>query len=163
VTAQELLLLGGAAAEPLLAVLTELTGLPGVHTQLAATAANLEDRYGRPGTRTAGRRLAHLRLRTGTGPLRTAGPRPVLVRLTPAAPGPGTPGPDPAGPDPDGLGRYGVPVRHAIDEDGSLPGITTLLLRPDGYIAWADDSEEDLDQAVATLLDAEGRKRNASL
>ncbi|MFE0690976.1 FAD-dependent monooxygenase [Streptomyces xiamenensis] len=163
VTAQELLLLGGAAAEPLLAVLTELTGLPGVHTQLAATAANLEDRYGRPGTRIAGRRLAHLRLRTGTGPLRTTGPRPVLVRLAPAAPGPDTPGPDAYGPDTDGLGRYGVPVRHAIDEDGSLPGITTLLLRPDGYIAWADDSEEDLDQAVATLLDAEGRKRNASL
>ena len=59
--------------------------------------------------------------------------------------------------------RSTIPAIHAIDEEGSLPGITTILLRPDGYVAWADDSEEDLDQAIGKLLRAEGRQENARL
>jgi hypothetical protein len=46
---------------------------------------------------------------------------------------------------------------------GSRRGIVTILLRPDGYVAWADDSEEDLDQAIGKLLRAKGRKENARL
>ncbi|WP_079184322.1 FAD-dependent monooxygenase [Streptomyces uncialis] len=148
VTAQELLLLGGSGAEPLRAVLTELTGLDRVRTHLAAAASNLGDRYGPPGPGLTGRRVAGLRLRTATGPLLATGPGPVLLTLAPGAAGPG---------------RFPVPVLRVIDESGSLPGITTVLLRPDGYVAWADGSEEDLDQALGKLLHPEVRKRNARL
>jgi 2-polyprenyl-6-methoxyphenol hydroxylase-like FAD-dependent oxidoreductase len=148
VAAQEVLLLGGAEIEPLRAVLSELTGLGQVRAHLARVASNLGDRYGPPGSPLAGRRIANLRLRTESGPLRAAGTEPVLVRLTPSS---------------DDLGRFTIPTIHAIDEAGSLPGITTILLRPDGYVAWASDSGEDLDQAIGKLLRAEGRKENAKV
>jgi 2-polyprenyl-6-methoxyphenol hydroxylase-like FAD-dependent oxidoreductase len=146
VAAQETLLLGGAEVEPLRAVLAELTRLDQVRAHLAEVAGNLGDRYGPPGPRLAGRRLANVRLRTGSGPLRVTGPGPVLVRLTPSS---------------GGHGRFTIPVVHAIDEEGALPGISTLLLRPDGYVAWADDSEEDLDTALGKLLRADGGEGNA--
>jgi 2-polyprenyl-6-methoxyphenol hydroxylase-like FAD-dependent oxidoreductase len=142
VAAQEILLLGGAEIEPLRAVLTELTGLGQVRAHLARVTSNLDDRYGTPGSPLAGRRIANLRLRTESGPLDAAGTLPTLVRLTPSA------GSASAG-EP---GRSPIPVIHAVDEEGSLPGITTILLRPDGYVAWAGDNEEGLDQAVGKLM-----------
>ncbi|MFJ9821227.1 FAD-dependent monooxygenase [Streptomyces sp. NPDC101151] len=148
VAAQEALLLDGVGIEPLRTVLSELAGLDRVRAHLARVAGNLDDRYGPPGPAPTGRRIANLRLRTETGPLPAPGTEPVLVRLTPSS---------------DGLGRCGISTIHAIDEEGSLPGVTTLLLRPDGYVAWADDHEEDLDQAIGKLLRVEGRKENAGL
>jgi 2-polyprenyl-6-methoxyphenol hydroxylase-like FAD-dependent oxidoreductase len=148
VAAQETLLLGGAEIEPLRAVLAELTRLGQVRAHLAEVAGNLGDRYGPPGPQLAGRRLVNVRLRTGSGPLRVRGTGPVLVRLTPSS---------------DGHGRFAVPTIDAIDEEGSLPGISTLLLRPDGYVAWADDSDEDLDTALGKLLRADGGEGNAGL
>jgi 2-polyprenyl-6-methoxyphenol hydroxylase-like FAD-dependent oxidoreductase len=149
VAAQDLLMLGGPEVEPLRAVLSELIDLEQVRMHLATFAANLGDRYGGDGSALTGRRIAGLGLRTESGPLETAATGPVLVRLTPAM----EPLKD--------LGRFTVPTIHAIDEEGSLPGITTVLLRPDGYVAWADDSEEDLDLAVGKLLRAEGSTANA--
>jgi hypothetical protein len=148
VAAQEILLLGGAEIEPLRAVLAELNRLGQVRAHLAGVASNLGDRYGPPGSQLAGRRIVNLRLRTKSGPLRAAGTGPVLVRLTPSS---------------DDRGRFTIPTIHAIDEDGSLSGISTILLRPDGYVAWADDSEEDLDTALGKLLRADGGKENAEL
>ena len=144
VAAQEILLLGGPEIEPLRAVLAELTRLGQFRAHLAGVASNLRDgdRYGPPGSHLAGRRIANLRLRTKSGPLRGAGTAPVLVRLTPSS---------------GDLGRFTIPTIHAIDEEGSLPGISTILLRPDGYVAWADDSEEGLDTALGKLLRADGR------
>jgi 2-polyprenyl-6-methoxyphenol hydroxylase-like FAD-dependent oxidoreductase len=147
VAAQEILLLGGAEIEPLRAVLTELTGLDEVRAHLASVAGNLGDRYGPPGPRPIGHRITGYRLRAESGPLRAVGTEPVLVRLTPPS---GVPG------------RFPIPTIHAIDEKDSLPGITTILLRPDGYVAWAGDGEDDLDQAIGKLC-AEGRKENARL
>jgi oxygenase len=89
-----------------------------------------------------------LRLRTQSGPLRVAGTRPALVRLTPSS---------------GDRGRFAIPAIHAIDEEGSLPGISTILLRPDGYVAWADDSEEDLDTALGKLLRTDSGEENAGL
>ena len=149
VAAQELLMLGGTEVEPLRTVLAEVTELEQARAHLAAAASNLGDRYGPPGPGLTGRRLAPGALRTESGlPPHAGEPLPVLVRLAPGD---------------EGLGRFGVPVRHALDEEGSLPGIGTILLRPDGYVAWADDSEEDLDQAIGKLLLAEGRKTDARL
>jgi len=148
VAAQEILLLGGPEVEPLRAVLAELTRLGQVRAHLAGVASNLGDRYGPPGSQLAGRRIVNLRLRTKSGPLRAVGTGPVLVRLTPSS---------------GDRGRFTIPTIHAIDQEGSLPGIRTILLRPDGYVAWADDSEEDLDTALGKLLHANGGKGNAGL
>jgi 2-polyprenyl-6-methoxyphenol hydroxylase-like FAD-dependent oxidoreductase len=147
VAAQEVLLLGGTEIEPLRAVFAELTGLGQARVHLARVASNLGDQYGPPESPLAGRRIANLRLRTESGPLRAADTEPVLVRLTPRA----------------DLGRFTIPTIHAIDEEGRIPATTAILLRPDGYVAWAGDSEEDLDQAIGKLLAqrAEGRKEHA--
>ncbi|RSM81656.1 FAD-binding monooxygenase [Kibdelosporangium aridum] len=145
VAAQEVVLIGGPEFEPLRTVLTELTSLSQVRTHLAGVASNLSDRYGPPESPLVGRRITNLRLRTESGPLRAAGTEPVLVRLTPAS---------------DDSGRWPIPTIQATDEAGSLPGISTILLRPDGFLAWAGSSEADLDQAIGKLLRAEGRKEN---
>jgi 2-polyprenyl-6-methoxyphenol hydroxylase-like FAD-dependent oxidoreductase len=141
VAAQEILLLGGAEIEPLRVVLAELTQLGQVRALLAGVASNLGDRYGSHGSRLAGRRIASLRLWTRSGPLRVEGTKPTLVRLTPSS---------------GDCGRLAIPAVQAIDEEGALPGISTILLRPDGYAAWADDSEEDLDTALGKLLRTDG-------
>ncbi|AYY12633.1 FAD-binding monooxygenase [Actinobacteria bacterium YIM 96077] len=151
VAAQEVMLLGGAEIEPLRDVFSELTGLSEVRAHVARVAANLDDRYGPPESPLIGRRVAKLGLRTEAGPLRVAGSAPVmpvLVRLAPAS---------------DDPGRFTIPTIHAIDEKGSLPGITAILLRPDGYVAWAGDSEEGVHRAIGKLLRAEGREENAEL
>jgi 2-polyprenyl-6-methoxyphenol hydroxylase-like FAD-dependent oxidoreductase len=142
VAAQEVLLLGEAEIEPLRAVLAELTGFPQIRTHLARFTSNLDNRYGppqsaHPESELIGERVANLRLRTQSGPLPTASSEPVIVRLTPPA---------------TDTSEFAVPTIHAIPEHGCLPGITALLLRPDGYIAWAGDDEEDLDQAIRKLL-----------
>ncbi len=141
VAAQEVLLLGGAEIERLRTVLAELTGLSQVRAHLAGVVSNLDDRYGPPGSTIVGRRIANLGLRTESGPLRSAGTEPVIVRLTPSS---------------GELGRFSIPTIHAIDEGDSLPAGTTILLRPDGYVAWAGDREDDLNQAIGKLLRAEG-------
>ncbi|GAA0341147.1 FAD-dependent monooxygenase [Actinoallomurus spadix] len=168
VAAQEFLLLGGPEIEPLRAVLAELTGLGQVRDHLARVAANLDDRYGPPGSALAGRRVTDLRLRTESGPLRATGTEPVLVRLTDTPDDPvrlsDTPDDRVRLRDtPDGPGRFAVPTIRATAHEGRLPGITALLLRPDGYVAWAGDGEEDLDRALAKLLRVEGGKDDARL
>ena len=145
VAAQEMLLLGGAEFDPLRAVLAELVALGQVRAHLAETAANVGDRYGPPTSPLVGRRVVNLRLRTDAGPLPVANPGPVVVRLAP--------GPDAV--------RRTVPTVHARPDKGSLPGTTALLLRPDGYIAWAGDDEDGLNRAIDKLLLAEGRTDNA--
>ena len=165
VAAQEILLLGGADIDPLLAVLTELTGLGEVRAHLAGVASNLDDRYGPAGafgapgplgSQVTGQRIANLRLRTESGPLRAKGTEPVLVRLT--APSDHTLSDHTLS---DNTGRFTITTINAVDEDGRLPGITTVLLRPDGYVAWAGDDEENLDLAIGKLLSAEGEKEHA--
>nr|WP_027647150.1 FAD-dependent monooxygenase [Salinispora pacifica]AHZ61860.1 Lom26 [Salinispora pacifica] len=148
VTAQETLLLGGAEVEPLRAILAELVGLRPVRDHLAETAANLRDRSGPPGPSPIGRRATKLRLRTDSGPLPLADSEPVIVRLKP-----GTDGPH----------RAAVRTVRARCDGGPPLDATALLLRPDGYIAWAGDDEEGLEQAIEKLLWVEGRKENARL
>jgi 2-polyprenyl-6-methoxyphenol hydroxylase-like FAD-dependent oxidoreductase len=150
VAAQDDLMLGGPEAEPLRAVMRELAALGPVREHLALVASNLGDRYEAAAPPPAGQRLRRLGLRTAPGGqpggLPAAPVNPVVVRLTPAAAGPG---------------RAAISTIHAIDQDGSFPGVTALLVRPDGYVAWAGDSEDGLDQAIGKLLRTEGRKESA--
>jgi 2-polyprenyl-6-methoxyphenol hydroxylase-like FAD-dependent oxidoreductase len=149
VLAQEMLLLGGAEIEPLRSVLAELTALRPAQAHLAMVASNLGDRYGQDGAdrwpALVGRRIAGLRLRTETGPLRAAGTEPVLVRVEPAS----------------GARRPGIPAIRAIDDRGAISAGTTILLRPDGYVAWAGPEDRELDRVIETLLDV--RKEHATL
>lgn len=136
VAAQEMLLLGGAEIEPFRAVLAELAVLDEVRAHLAGVASNLGDRYGPHGPQLTGQRITGLRLRTESGPLRPGHAEPVIVRLAPPAP--------------DGRASA-IATVHAIDERGRAPATTAILLRPDGYVAWAGASEEELDQAIGEL------------
>ncbi|HEX4833751.1 MAG TPA: hypothetical protein VH478_21960 [Trebonia sp.] len=128
----------------------ELAALGPVREHLALVASNLGDRYEAAAPPPAGQRLRRLGLRTAPGGqpggLPAAPVNPVVVRPTPAAAGPG---------------RAAISTIHAIDQDGSFPGVTALLVRPDGYVAWAGDSEDGLDQAIGKLLRTEGRKESA--
>ena len=143
VAAQEIVLFGGAEIEPMRAVLSELIGLGQVRRHLARVVSGLDDRYGPPESALAGRRIANVALRTESGSAVTAGllagTKPAIVRLTPRADGaretPALPG--------------GIPVRmvHATAENDPFPGITTILVRPDGYVAWAGN-DEDLGLAI---------------
>jgi oxygenase/bifunctional oxygenase/reductase len=59
-------------------------------------------------------------------------------------------------PSPGDRDRFPVPTIHAYDQQDSFPGIGALLLRPDGYVAWAGDGEDGLDEAIGRLMRAEG-------
>ena len=148
VAAQEILLLGGPEINPLRSVLAELIGLAPVREHLVAMAANL----GLGGTTSpAGAHVRSLGLRTTAGPLRVTGAEPLIVRLAPDT-----------GP----VSRSGLRTLYASrsgPEADHRQNITSLLLRPDGYIAWAGDLEEDLDQAIGTLLRPGGRTGHAKL
>jgi hypothetical protein len=63
-----------------------------------------------------------------------AGTTPVIVRLTTPVRGEAP--------------RFPIPTIHAIPEEDSFPGITTIVMRPDGYVAWAGDDEEELNLAI---------------
>jgi 2-polyprenyl-6-methoxyphenol hydroxylase-like FAD-dependent oxidoreductase len=140
VAAQEIVLFDGGDIEPLRAVLSELIGLDQVRRHLARVVSGLDDRYGPRESAMAGCRIANVTLRSESGSAVTAGlltgTKPTIVRLTARADG--------ARETPDLFGRVPVPTIHAIPDDDSFQGITTILLRPDGYVAWAGDDEEEL-------------------
>ncbi|MDI3390348.1 FAD-dependent monooxygenase [Streptomyces sp. B-S-A8] len=147
--AQSLLVLGGEEAQPLRSVLAELIEYPEVARHLAAKVSGLDIRYeaGAGGNPLLGRRLPHLPvttragdttstalLRTGRGVLLDLDDNAVLRRraqgwrdrvdLVTATPGP-------------------------VPEGSPLTGTTAVLLRPDGYVAWAaPGSHHDLATAL---------------
>jgi 2-polyprenyl-6-methoxyphenol hydroxylase-like FAD-dependent oxidoreductase len=144
VTAQETFLLGGAEIEPLRAVLSELIDLDQVRDHLARAVSGLDDRYGPVESPLAGRRIANVRLRSESGSATTvsllAGTEPVIVRLAPLA--------DSAEERLALPGEFPIRTVYAVPEENCFPGITTILVRPDGYIAWAGDDKEDLSSAI---------------
>ncbi|WP_367322394.1 FAD-dependent monooxygenase [Streptomyces sp. HUAS ZL42] len=147
--AQSLLVLGGEEAQPLRDVLAELIRYPDVARHLAAKASGLDIRYDVGGGRSPllGRRLPHLRVTSGSGAtsstalLRSG--RGVLLDLDDNAV----------------LRRRAQAWRDRVDivtatpdalpEDSPLAGTTAVLLRPDGYVAWAaPGSHHDLNTAL---------------
>ncbi|NBM19178.1 FAD-dependent oxidoreductase [Streptomyces sp. GC420] len=132
IRAQAQLLLGGPEAEPLRTVLAELVAHDDVRTHLARMISGLDIRYdvGGPEHPLRGTRLPHTRLRVGeivcsTAELLRSG-RGLLLGL-------GSP-PPPL--DPARAGRIDTVTAHT--ELGSpLAGTPAVLVRPDGYVAWA--------------------------
>jgi bifunctional hydroxylase/dehydrase len=148
--AQSMLVLGGAEAQPMRDVLSELIQYPDVARHLAAKVSGLDIRYdvGGGSNPVLGRRMPHLPLTVGnrttssTELLRPG--RGVLLDLTDNAV----------------LRRRAQGWRDRVDvvtatadvrpEDGDLAGTTAVLLRPDGHVAWAaPGSHLDLKASLA--------------
>jgi oxygenase/bifunctional oxygenase/reductase len=142
IAAQTLLLLGGAEVEPLRDLLRELLALPEVRDRLAGAVSGLDLRYGADGDPLVGARLPLAELDPAAGAAQVRGPlrrgRGVLADLSG----------DPAR----GrrlvalAARWGARVEAA--SAGARPGsplaaADTLLVRPDGYLAWAGDARSD--------------------
>ncbi|MFC9932096.1 FAD-dependent monooxygenase [Streptomyces sp. NPDC127190] len=147
--AQGLLFLSGSEVQPLRDVLTELIQYPEVSRHLAAMVSGLEIRYDLDGGRhpLLGRRMPRLELagenvRTSSTELLHTG-RGVLLDLTDNAVLRGRA----AG----WTDRVDVVTAEPQDlgEDSPLVGTTAVLVRPDGYVAWAaPGSHSDLPMAL---------------
>jgi len=147
IEAQGLLLLGGPEVDAIRAVLAELVRHPVVNDRLASMISGIDLRYGNDSSPLAGARVPHVELDTGTAVTSTtellrAG-HGVLLDLSgdtgrhgwlrgAAAPWAGRVDLVPAMPLPGGLA-------DALLADQ----IGTVLLRPDGYVAWAGDQDSD--------------------
>jgi 2-polyprenyl-6-methoxyphenol hydroxylase-like FAD-dependent oxidoreductase len=154
VAAQEILLLGGTEVEPLRGVFAEVLGLGGVRDRLAQAAGGLDIEYGGGDHPSVGRRMPNVELSGKLGVLTTAeavaGAEGAILRL--------------AGRDADrstgGAGTVAlasgcrVRVVHVPARTGVFGGVSTVLLRPDGYIAWAGDDEAGLRSALARWFGA---------
>lgn len=137
IEAQATLLLGGPEVEPLRTVVTELLGHEEVVEHLVRKISGLDIRYpSASDDPLVGRRLPHWELTTGDGRYSV----PELLRdgrgvlLDAAA--------DPAAGAPAGWAGRVRTVRAATP-----PG-RAVLIRPDGYVAWADDGRTPLRDAL---------------
>ncbi|MDG4765853.1 FAD-dependent monooxygenase [Solwaraspora sp. WMMD406] len=146
--AQSLLVLGGAEAQPLRDLLAELVQFPDVARHLAAKVSGLDIRYdvGIGANAVLGQRMPHLPitvgnratsstelLRSGRGVLIDLGDNAVLRRRAQAW-------------------RDRIDIVTAVGQaptPGSLVGTSAVLLRPDGYVAWAAPGSH---QNVTTAL-----------
>ncbi|MEG3631653.1 SDR family oxidoreductase [Streptomyces poriticola] len=154
IRAQALLLLGSAEVEPVRQVLAELAaGSENVRAHLAGAISGLDTRYEvGPGEHPLlGRRLPHWQLTTDEGAVTsTATLRPgrgVLLLLPCGKPG--------------GAARHEAlrsaaapwadlvrTVSAGSCTGGAAPDTGALLVRPDGYVVWADTPGTDLEQAL---------------
>ncbi|MFI8852971.1 FAD-dependent monooxygenase [Streptomyces sp. NPDC053499] len=148
--AQGLLYLGGIEVEPLREVMAELLRHDGVARYLAGMVSGLDIRYDMgPGTHPLlGTRMPPCVLRTEDGEHPAAhllhGARGVLLDLAD---------------DPE-LRRLGPEWSGRLDtvtattDDERLAGTSALLIRPDGYLAWAAPDGGDLRTALETWFGA---------
>jgi bifunctional oxygenase/reductase len=142
IEAQARLLLGAAEVEPVRTVLAELIRFPVVRDRLAGTISGLDVRYHQGGHPLAGTRMPHLELATSDGVTSTAAVlragHGVLLDLSG---------------DPVRLAWLRVAARRWAGQvdlvpatgpsDGPVRGLDTVLLRPDGYVAWASSAAGD--------------------
>jgi 2-polyprenyl-6-methoxyphenol hydroxylase-like FAD-dependent oxidoreductase len=149
VVAQEVLLLGGGAVEPLRAVLAELFQLRRTRDHVARIVSGLDVRYGTGEHPLAGRRISRVELQDWFGVAAPAelvtGVAGVILRLTDSEVSAADGDEDTATLTSGCRLRivHAVPVRTDV-----LDGTSTVLLRPDGYVAWAGNGETNLDSAL---------------
>ncbi|MFE9255385.1 FAD-dependent monooxygenase [Streptomyces sp. NPDC006879] len=145
IKAQALLLLGGPEVEPLRAVLSALIGHEAVRQHLAGMISGLDVRYppdSDPAPAPVGARLPHVELTTAAGPTTTTsllrGGRGLLLQLHGSA----TAGEIVAG----WADRVVAVVARPEPGRGLESG--SVLVRPDGHIAWARSGSIGLREAL---------------
>jgi len=139
VRAQEQLLLGGPEVDPLRSVLAELITDPAVELELANTVSGLNIRYGSHATDSVvGYRLPDVAVvdesgtQTSSAELLGQGHGAYLSQHDVSA---------------SPVQRADIRrIANARLSDETLP--PRILVRPDGYVVWADDGDSDLDDAV---------------
>jgi 2-polyprenyl-6-methoxyphenol hydroxylase-like FAD-dependent oxidoreductase len=154
IEAQGLLLLGGPEVDPVRAVLRELIRYREVNDRLAGMISGIDVRYGDDPDPLVGARAPHLELEAGGAVTSTAellrSGHGVLLDL----PGGAEPGGRLADAAAGWAGRVdlaraapageAVPTGEAASIRETVPaGVGTLLLRPDGYVAWAGEAGAD--------------------
>ncbi|MFD4503894.1 SDR family oxidoreductase [Streptomyces sp. NPDC058457] len=137
IRAQARLLLGGPEVESLRSVIGELTSYETVRAHLAGTISGLDVRYGDDDREApAGSRLPEVRLDSGATTaelLRSA--RGLLLVTDPALAG--------------AAGDRSASVDTVVTRPaGLLDGLAAVLVRPDGYVAWAGDAADGLREAL---------------
>jgi 2-polyprenyl-6-methoxyphenol hydroxylase-like FAD-dependent oxidoreductase len=145
IVAQSLLLLGGHEVEATRAVLGELLGHPAVRGRLSSAIGGLDIRYGAEPAdhKLVGARLPHAGVATESGVTSTAQllrpARGVLLDLSADA--------SRRARLDDATAKWAdrVELVSAVAPAGSaLAGLETVLLRPDGYVAWIGDRTSEL-------------------
>jgi 2-polyprenyl-6-methoxyphenol hydroxylase-like FAD-dependent oxidoreductase len=139
--AQGVLYLSGPEIEPLRKVMAEIMQLPAAGRHLSGMVSGLDVRYDVDDDDTA---AAHplLGMLTPGGEIEVADGRVRVAELLHPARGlllttPGTPAGDTAGPE--WKDRVDLVAAHRLPSGpAGAPPLTTLLLRPDGYVAWTD-------------------------
>ncbi|MEV7974941.1 SDR family oxidoreductase [Streptomyces sp. NPDC086519] len=140
IRAQARLLLGGPEVESLRSVVGELTSYEKVRAHLAGMISGLDVRYGAAEgdeAAPAGARLPELRLDSGASTAELLRPARGLLLVT-----------DPA------LAAAAEGWSASVDTvvtrpTGPLEGHAAVLVRPDGYVAWAGDRADGLLPALA--------------
>ncbi|MGY4979889.1 SDR family oxidoreductase [Streptomyces sp. 900105755] len=137
IRAQARLLLGGPEVEPLRSVVGELTAYEKVRTHLAGTISGLDVRYGDDDRQPlTGSRLPEVRLDSGatTAELLHSA-RGVLLVTDPVLAG--------------AAGDRSASVDTVVTRlAGPLDGLAAVLVRPDGYVAWAGPTADGLHEAL---------------
>jgi bifunctional oxygenase/reductase len=149
IRAQARLLLGGPEVDALRTVVGELTSYEPVRAHLAGMISGLDIRYEtEAGHPLAGARLPEARLPGSAEPLSALGllrgGRGLLLVLAPQQERR------------ERIAGVARPWSAAVDTvtalppaDGPLADVAAVLVRPDGYVAWAGDSDDGLDTALA--------------
>ncbi|OQR63141.1 monooxygenase [Streptomyces maremycinicus] len=143
--AQGMALFGGDESQALRDLYAELIGIEEVRRHLAGAVSHLDIRYdmGAGAHPLAGRRLPPRPLSTGAGPVRTPDLlHPALGVLLDLA---DTPALRSAAA---GFKDRVTTVTAAPNSPDDFGGATALLVRPDGYIAWAGDDPDTLTAAL---------------
>jgi 2-polyprenyl-6-methoxyphenol hydroxylase-like FAD-dependent oxidoreductase len=150
VVAQEDLLLGGPEVEPLRAVLAELLALPETQDHLTGLTSGLDVSYGTDPHPLIGSRLPELSWSPGdsTSELLRSG-QGFLLDLTATGD--------------DRTGAAWRPRVRLIHRPGRVPDWPgRVLVRPDGYVAWADGGAATLDTALRRWFGEPTQSHNRS-
>lgn len=151
IRAQALLLLSGAEVNAVRSVLAELLGHQEVSARLAGMVSGLDIRYEQDDGGLAGTRLPQVVLTTPSGPAASAAMlrrgRAVLLDLS----GSGGRHADLTAAAAPWKGQVDV-IAAAAEPGSGLDRFGTILVRPDGYIAWAQGLTADPRSALTSLF-----------